>query len=103
MEPRFTSRGFASSASTTENGRAIVIMLSCTTPTFSKMPASVHMNQPDMFMSRMMRPVTTLMAPIEISPRLHSHRASPVVPTSTVPFSVHSTASMMVLRRSWSW
>ena len=77
-------------------------MLSWTTPTLSKMPASVHMNQPETFISRMMRPVTTAIAPIETCSALQSHRASAVVTTRMVPFSVNNTSSMVVFSRNWA-
>ena len=66
----------------------MVSMPSCTTPMFSKMPATTHRIQPDMPMMRMTRPVTTAMAPIVMRPPLHSQTASAVAETIRKPFSV---------------
>ena len=48
MSPRRTSSALAPGASTTSLGRLMVSMPSCTTPMFSKMPATTQRIQPDM-------------------------------------------------------
>ncbi len=72
-------------------------------PMFSKMPLTTHMIHPDMFTMRMTKPVAKAMAPTVISDWLHSHRASPVVPTTSKPFNVVMTTSMLVITREANW
>ncbi|MNE60707.1 hypothetical protein D3C80_1558740 [compost metagenome] len=61
------------------------------------------MIQPDMLTMRITRPVARAMAPTVISDWLHSHRARPVVVTTSRPLSVVMTTSMLVTTREASW
>ncbi|MNL00210.1 hypothetical protein D3C87_1206360 [compost metagenome] len=91
--------GWASGRSTTLRGTAIVFMPSCTCPTFSKMPLTTHMIQPDILLMRMTSPVVSAMAPVETSPWFHSHSASPVVPAISAPFIAVMVTSMALTIR----
>ena len=64
----------------------MVSMPSCTTPMFSKMPATTHRIQPDMATMRMTSPVTTAMAPIDTASCVHSQIAIPLAETISSPF-----------------
>ncbi len=100
MSPRLTTSALLSGRSTTWLTRLMVSMPSCTTPMFSKMPATTHRIHPDMATMRMVRPVTTAMAPMLTASWLHSQIASPLALTISRPLSEYSTKSMVVTRRS---
>ena len=86
MSPRLTTSGLLSGRSTTWLSRLMVSMPSCTTPMFSKMPATTHRIQPDMPMMRSTSPVTTATSPTVTRPSLHSQMAVPVAVTMSSPF-----------------
>ncbi|MOA28126.1 hypothetical protein D3C78_1490510 [compost metagenome] len=63
------------------------------------MPPTTHMIQPDMLLMRITRLVARAMAPTEISPTLHSHRARPQVPAISRPFMAVMVTSIAVTTR----
>ncbi len=74
LEPHLapgTSRRAAWGASTMPCGRAMVCMLSCTTPIFSKSPRTDCITQPDMARMRITRAMPVAASPLVIRPRIH--------------------------------
>ncbi len=71
ISPRGTASGFAPGASTMACGRAIVSMLSWTTPMFSNTPRTVCITQPDIATMRITSARPVAASPLVIAPRVH--------------------------------
>ena len=100
MPPRETRSGRAPGASTSACGRATVSMLSWMTPTFSKMPRTVCMTQPDMARMRMTRASPAAASPPVIRPRDHKPAESAAIEHSSRLFMTARIPVAPVMRRS---
>ena len=103
ISPRDTASAGASGRSVSVIGCAIVIMPSCTTPTFSKMLVTCQATQPDMLTICQDIGSAIATVPTSIWPRVHSTSASAPVLVTIMALSDDSVSPNSVLSRSEAW
>ena len=96
-----TAKGCASGRSAMRCGTAIDSMPSCTTPIFSKIPATSQDTQPAAVVICQAKGTAIANTATSKAWACHNQMPTPAVPTSSMALSSHSAAMNWVVMREW--